>query len=70
VRASVATMGGLSGHAGQRDLMNWFDSMASSRPRVVLTHGEEKARNALRGLISDRHQIIAECPRLNEVIEF
>jgi metallo-beta-lactamase family protein len=70
VRASIATMGGLSGHAGQRDLVNWFDSMASSRPRLILTHGEDKARNAMRAIIADRHQLKAECPQLNEVIEF
>jgi metallo-beta-lactamase family protein len=69
VRASIQTMGGLSGHAGQSDLVRWFDSMASSRPRVILTHGEDKARQALRGIIADRHQLRAECPGLNEVIE-
>jgi metallo-beta-lactamase family protein len=69
VRASIRTMGGLSGHAGQSDLVRWFDSMASSRPRVLLTHGEDKARNALRKIIADRHQIDAECPGLNKVIE-
>jgi metallo-beta-lactamase family protein len=70
VRASIQTMGGLSGHAGQKDLVNWYDSLAHSRPRTILTHGEDKARNALKGLIHDRHQINAECPGLNEVIEF
>jgi metallo-beta-lactamase family protein len=70
VKASICTMGGLSGHAGQKDLVQWFDSMAHSQPRVVLTHGEDKARTALRGLIADKHQIKAECPGLNEVIEF
>ena len=70
VRASIQTMGGLSGHAGQNDLVQWFDSMASSRPRVILTHGEDKARNALQGIIADRHQLKAECPDLQDVIEF
>jgi metallo-beta-lactamase family protein len=63
-------MGGLSGHAGQRDLVNWFDSMAHSRPRLVLTHGEEKARTALRNIIASKHHIQAECPGLNETIQF
>jgi metallo-beta-lactamase family protein len=69
VRATIETMGGLSGHAGQKDLVQWFDSMASARPRVILTHGEDKARTALAGIIRDRHNIHCECPRLNEVIE-
>ena len=70
VRASIQTMGGLSGHAGQKDLVNWFDSVASTRPRVVLTHGEDNARNALKNIIAERHNIHAELPRLGETIEF
>ena len=70
VQASVRTMGGLSGHAGQSDLVAWFDSMASSRPRVILTHGEDNVRNALARIIAERHQLQAECPGLNETIEF
>lgn len=68
VRASIQTMGGLSGHAGQSDLMQWFGSLAASRPRVILTHGEDNARNALRGMIADRYQLKAECPRLGAVL--
>ena len=49
VRATVHTLGGLSGHAGQTDLLNWFDSLSSSRPRVILTHGEDNARQTLGG---------------------
>jgi metallo-beta-lactamase family protein len=69
VRAQISTMGGLSGHAGQKDLVNWFDSMAHIRPRVILTHGEDKARDALRRIIADRYQLTAACPGLNEMIE-
>ena len=70
VRASIRTMGGLSGHAGQRDLVRWFDSLAHARPRVILTHGENKPRDTLRRIIADRHQLKAECPALGEVIQF
>jgi len=70
VRASIQTMGGLSGHAGQSDLMQWFDSLAPSRPRVILTHGEDKARAALANIIMDKHKLKAECPGLGDVIEF
>jgi metallo-beta-lactamase family protein len=69
VRASIRTMGGLSGHAGQDDLVRWFDSLAPSRPRVILTHGEDSARTALARIIGDKHGLAAECPGLNDVIE-
>jgi metallo-beta-lactamase family protein len=69
VRASVHTFGGLSGHAGQTDLMNWLGSFAASGPRVFLTHGEEKGRKPLGQLIQDRHKLQVDYPALNETIE-
>ena len=70
VRASVHTMGGLSGHADQKDLVQWFDSLAPSRPQLFLTHGEDKARTALGKIIASRHQVQARYPKLGEVLEF
>jgi metallo-beta-lactamase family protein len=69
VRAQIHTMGGLSGHADQSDLMRWFDTLAACRPRLILTHGEDKARTALSGMIASKHRIKAETPRLGETIE-
>ncbi len=69
VQATVHTLGGLSGHAGQTDLLNWFDSLSSSRPRVILTHGEDDARQTLGRLIQERYQLEAEYPGMGAVIE-
>lgn len=69
VRASVHTFGGLSGHAGQTDLMRWLGSFAASGPRVFLTHGEDRGRQPLGKLIEDRHQLRVDYPDLNETIE-
>src|SRR5262245_57515868 len=69
VRASVHTFGGLSGHAGQSDLMHWFDSLAPAKPRVILTHGEDRGRKPLGKLIKERYRLPVEYPELSEVIE-
>jgi metallo-beta-lactamase family protein len=69
VRASVHTFGGLSGHAGQTDLLRWLESFAASGPRVFLTHGEEWGRKPLGKLIKERHKLRVDFPALNEVIE-
>jgi len=69
VRARTHLFGGLSGHAAQSDLLNWFGSLASSRPRVVLTHGEDGPRGALRARIRERFGLDAEMPRYRDVIE-
>jgi metallo-beta-lactamase family protein len=69
VRASVHTFGGLSGHAGQSDLLRWLDPLAPSRPRVFLTHGEERARKPLGKIIEERYQLQVSYPGLGETVE-
>ena len=69
VRASVHTFGGLSGHAGQTDLLRWFDSFAASGPRVFLTHGEDRARKPLGKIIEDRYKLRVDYPALRETID-
>jgi len=70
VRARTHVLGGLSGHAGQSDLLNWFASLASARPRVILTHGEDGPRNALRQRIEERFGLQAEMPAYRQTLEF
>ena len=68
-RASIHTLGGFSAHAGQSELLDWFAAVAPSRPRVIITHGENRARKALSDLIHSRHGLRPECPNLGDVIE-
>jgi metallo-beta-lactamase family protein len=62
--------GGLSGHAGQKDLLNWVGSLVSSRPRVILTRGEDGPRRALAERIQQRFGLSSEMPAYREVVEF
>jgi metallo-beta-lactamase family protein len=68
VRAAVHTLGGLSGHAGQTDLLRWLETMVPSKPRVFLTHGEERGRQPLGKLIQDRFQLQVDYPALRQTI--
>jgi metallo-beta-lactamase family protein len=68
VQAKTHQFGGLSGHAGQSDLLNWLGSVASSRPRVILTHGEDGPRKALAARIQERFGLPSELPAYREVI--
>src|SRR5690606_30717204 len=54
VKAHVHTLGGFSAHAGQSELLEWFSTLAPSRPRVVLVHGEDGPRTALAAKIRER----------------
>ena len=69
VNADVHQMGGLSAHAGQSDLLRWFDVVAGSRPRVILTHGEARQRKTLAGLIYERYGLPLHTPMQGEHIE-
>jgi metallo-beta-lactamase family protein len=69
VKAQVHKLGGFSAHAGQTDLLKWFNALAPDRPRVVLTHGEEKARIPLAEIIRHRYGIQPFLPQFGDSIE-
>ena len=68
VKAQVHTLGGFSAHAGQTDLLKWFSAIAPSKPRVVLTHGEDEPREALAKKIQQRFKLPSRRPMMGEVI--
>jgi metallo-beta-lactamase family protein len=69
VKAQVHTMGGFSAHAGQTDLLSWFDALAPSKPRVILTHGETGPRETLAKLIWQKYRLKAHLPQMMEAVE-
>jgi metallo-beta-lactamase family protein len=69
VKAKVHTLGGFSAHAGQTDLLKWFTKIAPSRPKVVLTHGEDEPRGALAKKIQQRFKLTSSLPMMGDVIE-
>jgi len=52
VKAKVHTIGGLSAHADQQDLVDWYANF-EGRPRVVLVHGEPEAMDTLAGRLEN-----------------
>lgn len=70
VRAKIATLGGLSGHAGQTELLEWYAELAGSRPRTILTHGEDRGRVPLAAKIKERHGVACELPGPGSSIDF
>ena len=69
VRASIHTMGGFSAHADQRGLLDWFSTLAPSGPRTIITHGEDRARQAFSEQIQSRFGLKSERPALGDMIE-
>lgn len=68
VKAKVHTLGGFSAHAGKSDLLSWFAPLATRKPRVYLTHGEDAAREALRGHMQAKFGLTPNLPALGEAI--
>ena len=68
VNAKISSMGGFSAHAGQSDLVNWFDTLAGSRPKLALMHGEERSRVPLAEIIRKRYGINPLLPEYGHTI--
>ncbi len=67
VRARVHTIGGLSAHGDQADLLDWYGSFAG-RPPVFLVHGEERAQVPLLNKLRDELGAPAEIARYQQKV--
>lgn len=67
VAAKIHTIGGLSAHADQRELLDWIGAF-KTHPRVALVHGEPGATAALQQALRDRG-VAAVIPARNDVLE-
>lgn len=69
VKAEVATIGGLSGHAGQDLLTKYAVNVKSTVKKVFLVHGEEKQAATLTGLLNDQNLHEVYYPELHSSAE-
>jgi metallo-beta-lactamase family protein len=68
VAARVHTIGGLSAHADQSDLLRWYGGFRS-RPQVYLVHGEAPAQHTLAAALERDYAVRARIPRSGESVE-
>lgn len=54
VNADIQNIQGFSGHADQKELLDWVDEIDQKPARIFLVHGEEKAIRALEGKLEER----------------
>lgn len=69
VRAEVATIGGLSAHAGQNMLVEYAAAVRESVNRVYLVHGEDKPALALEEKLHDAGLQRVYYPSLHTTVE-
>lgn len=68
VRAAVHTIGGLSAHADQQDLCDWYGRFKGA-PSVYLIHGEPEPQRALSATLQQRFDAKVHIPRYGETVE-
>lgn len=68
VRAKIHTLGGLSAHAGQDQLLEWASHMKDKKPRLYLIHGELDSMQALQKRFVKDYNWNANIPNMNEII--
>ncbi len=68
VAAKIHTVGGLSAHAGQRGLLDWYGAFRN-RPALVLVHGEEKAMDQLTEKLQDEYTVTPLRPQARDRID-
>lgn len=67
VGAKIHTVGGLSAHADQGELLRWYEGF-DGRPPLVLVHGEEDAMRILGDVLHERGAKVSR-PRRGEVLK-
>lgn len=68
VKAQIHTLNGFSAHAGQSELVAWLSTMARSKPRVLLNHGEDRQRQALSERIKHDLGLEVERPDYADIV--
>jgi metallo-beta-lactamase family protein len=67
VRARIHTVGGLSAHADQADLLDWYSAF-DAKPPVYLVHGEPDAQRALMAKLRERFDAPASIADFGQTI--
>ena len=68
-KCDVATIGGLSGHAGQDLLTRYALGVKDTVKQIFLVHGEEKQAMALTGILKEKSLDSVHYPDLHESVE-
>ncbi|MEG9436405.1 MBL fold metallo-hydrolase [Edaphobacter sp. HDX4] len=69
LRAEVDSIGELSGHADQSELLSWMEPVVKTLKKVFLVHGEPMAQQALKQEISSRYGLEVICPARGDRFE-
>jgi metallo-beta-lactamase family protein len=69
LRAEVDSIGELSGHADQRELLEWMEPIVPTLKKVFLVHGEPDAQQTLKAEIEKLYKLEVFCPKRGDRFE-
>ncbi len=62
VRAEIATLQGVSGHADRNGLLRWMDGFESAPPQIFVNHGDHDQAVAFVEILKARYGVRVDCP--------
>ncbi len=69
VKAEVANIQSMSGHADQKELLDWVGEMKRKPGKIFIVHGEPDAAKAFQDKLKSELQLESYIPRLFEIVE-
>jgi len=69
VRAKIHSIDAYSAHADAKGLVDWVGHMIESPAMTFVTHGEQRASEALANALTERYGLLTEIPRVGDVYE-
>jgi len=67
VRAEIANLPGMSGHADQKELLKWMGHFKSPVKRVFVVHGEDQVTESYAALVKEKTGFEAGAPYSGEI---
>lgn len=69
VKARIANLVGLSGHADQQELLNWMSEIKNTPEKIFIVHGEKQASDTFRVKVKDTKGWECTLPKLYDIFE-
>lgn len=69
VRAQIRSIGGLSAHADQSELLRWYQSCRGSPSKIAVVHGEPESARFFASLLQEKFAVKAFPPSYRETWE-
>lgn len=69
VRAKIAKINSLSGHADREGLMTWLGALKRAPEHVYITHGDADVAQRFAGLVGERHGWPVTAPGYGDVVD-